>query len=282
MKVREIDEDLLAYVDESGMEIKLTAVYENSCYGFYKDVLVTLLPREKSLLPRSMSIEGAWKANEFKIGQVLSAGHGFYNSLRLYHTTKSLDLSLKDKTFRNLPEKKQQIQEFLGSSDEFLLGIGKVFDLSAKRENGAGKIQRNAMEEEILRRIQEIIQHIKEEKEIQTENIIGYGLGLTPSADDFLLGILSVLEEIGQKSKHNRLKEYVLKHYEGTTEVSRYMLQYGAENHVYPKFLQDFLVKPVETHEDFAGFLAHGSTSGVDLLAGVMAGIEIIMKNISC
>ncbi len=277
MKIREIDQDLLSYIDEGLMEISLTAVFENSCYGFYKDVLITLLPREKSLLPRSMSIEGSWRSNEFRIGQMLSVGPGFYKSLRLCNATKSLNLSLKGKIYLDLPEKKRQIKEFLCSSKEFLFGIGKVFDLTPRDEIG-GKVLRNSMEVEMGRRIQEVIQTVKDEKEVQAKNIVGYGMGLTPSADDFLLGILSVLEASGQERKRERLKEYVLKHYEGTTEVSKYMLHYGAVDHIYPKFLQDFLVKSMDSLEDFHGFIAHGSTSGADLLAGVMVGIEIMME----
>ncbi len=280
LKIREIDQELLNLLEDGKMEIKLTAVFENSCYGFYEDVLVTLLPKEKSLLPRSLTLEGSWKANDFKIGQVLSLGHGFYRTLRLYEGTKLVDLSLKGKALMDLAEKKIQIDRFLSSSKEFLLGIGKVYDIERTSGELSGKNQRNTMEMEIERRIQKIIQSIMNEEEILTKNIIGYGLGLTPSADDFLLGVLSVLEDTGQEKKRQPLKEYILKYYEETTEVSRYMLAYGAKSHIYPKFLQDFLMNPAKTQENFTTFLAHGSTSGVDLLAGVRAGIEAVMEDL--
>jgi hypothetical protein len=236
-----------------------------------------VLPKEKSLLPRSLTIDGAWKSHGFKVGQTLIIGNGHYDNLRLNEETKVLDLSLQDKEVVNLDKKKEQIKRFLAQSKEFLKGIGKVYLLKQPDKNPPLELATNSMELKISKRIDDLIQSLKDKKEITAGNVIGYGLGLTPSADDFILGMLSTLEGEEQKVRRNILKDYILKHYDGTTQVSQYMLYYGMEHYTYPKFLCDFLLKPWEENDGFHEFLAHGSTSGTDLLTGIMVGMEILM-----
>ncbi|NLB20993.1 MAG: DUF2877 domain-containing protein [Clostridium sp.] len=277
MVVLEIDAELLKIREGEKNRITLTAVFENSCYGFNGDRLITVLPKEKSLLPRSLTIDGAWKSHGFKVGQTLIIGNGHYDNLRLNEETKVLDLSLQDKEVVNLDKKKEQIKRFLAQSKEFLKGIGKVYLLKQPDKNPPLELATNSMELKISKRIDDLIQSLKDKKEITAGNVIGYGLGLTPSADDFILGMLSTLEGEEQKVRRNILKDYILKHYDGTTQVSQYMLYYGMEHYTYPKFLCDFLLKPWEENDGFHEFLAHGSTSGTDLLTGIMVGMEILM-----
>lgn len=279
MNIKAMDQGLLPYLDGPSIDIKLTAVFQNSCYGFYEDVLITILPENKSLLPRSVTLEGPWRSSNFKIGQVLSLGYGSRDTLRIHEGTKRQDLSLQGQGLLDLVYKFPQIRGFLYLSESFPIGIGKVFDLYPSKDQHFVAGSLNLMEDEIKSRIIAIIAALKEKKEIQAKNIIGYGLGLTPSADDFLLGIASVLEGQGQEGRREKLKDYILAHVEGTTEVSRFMLYYGTQSHIYPQFLKEFLTKSINLNEDFKGFLAHGSTSGMDLLAGVFAGIQIVMED---
>lgn len=207
---------------------------------------------------------------------MLSIGYEDDDSLRLDDDTMSINLKLRQIKPVDVKAKSKQIVSFLTHSEHFPKGIGRVYSLKDKREADGNYSLPNSMELEIKKRIEGIIQNLNHETEIDEENIIGYGLGLTPSADDFLLGVLSVLEAKGQERRRVFLENYIHKYYEGTTEVSKYMLYYGVKHHIYPEFLQDFLLKPVDKHENFSEFLAHGSTSGTDLLTGIKVGCDIL------
>lgn len=278
LKVRAMDNGLVDEIKAHSIEIKLKAVFQNSCYGFYNDKLITILPRQKALLPRSITVKDPWEIHNFTPGQILSLGYHHRDTLRVEETTKKITLSLKEEVYQDLFFKQGQIKRFLQSSKSFTLGIGKVFDLSFEKKDKDHIDFTNSMEQEINERILEIIFSLREEKEIQAKNIIGYGVGLTPSADDFLLGLFSLLEAKGQEKKRENLKKYSKSHLHGTTEVSQFMLTYAMEYYAYPQFLVDYLHKPGEENEDFKEFLAHGSTSGMDLLAGVYAGMQIISQ----
>lgn len=62
MRVKKIDQNLLEIVKKEKVNITLKAVFDNSCYGFYHEELITLLPDQKALLPNSITIQGEWKS----------------------------------------------------------------------------------------------------------------------------------------------------------------------------------------------------------------------------
>lgn len=113
------------------------------------------------------------------------------------------------------------------------------------------------------------------------KQFIGLGIGLTPSGDDFLLGLFSVFHYY-HTSEWRQVLEYKkqLLHYtkERTTLVSYHMLKqmiYGQTN--------DALKKVIEKEDaleinDLQQFLHIGSTSGTDMLVGVLVGLEHIHR----
>jgi len=121
---------------------------------------------------------------------------------------------------------------------------------------------------------------------------IGFGPGLTPSTDDFLLGMLGTLAYDG--ACHSKIWggqgpiEVVYSFLEAanhvaqgrTTKVSEAMLKHGCRGKLdenYSQLLNLILVKPCNDdnlksiEEVVVKIIAHGSTSGSDYLLGVYA-----------
>lgn len=110
---------------------------------------------------------------------------------------------------------------------------------------------------------------------------IGLGVGLTPSGDDFILGLISVFHYY-QTREWFQLSEYkveLLRYIEThTTRVSYHML-----HHILRGETNEALKRMIEkennlTEEDLIPFLGIGQTSGTDMLVGVLVGYEMINR----
>ncbi len=109
-------------------------------------------------------------------------------------------------------------------------------------------------------------------------NIIGLGVGLTPSADDFLLGMLSVFH-FWRSPREQGLKEYIANQLGATTQISAGMLQNALEDR-YPLYMLK-LYQTLSQHSDKTStilpvFLEHGHSSGIDTLHGIYVGLHML------
>lgn len=105
-------------------------------------------------------------------------------------------------------------------------------------------------------------------------NLVGLGVGLTPSGDDFLLGYLATLQylrspmfKIFQEKKDEWLS-YVKKQ---TTAISYFMLENGMNgsiNNALFALMADISLHQPVVHS-FKNILSIGSTSGTDMAIGV-------------
>lgn len=108
--------------------------------------------------------------------------------------------------------------------------------------------------------------------------ILGLGIGLTPSSDDFALGILAVFHRYGSPLEPV-LKSCLSRQLSRTTPVSREMLWHALENR-YPVYVRKFfhevehsqMLDPAHLEE----FLLHGHSSGTDLLCGILWGLWML------
>lgn len=116
--------------------------------------------------------------------------------------------------------------------------------------------------------------------------LIGLGHGLTPSVDDFLLGLLSVLFNVSNSSRISQIKKSLIggihKYGSSTTSISYEYLKYGCKNefseifHKFYKALEDkdFNELSIAT----MALLNLGHTSGSDTLSGIIVGLILINK----
>jgi hypothetical protein len=107
------------------------------------------------------------------------------------------------------------------------------------------------------------------------KGIIGYGVGLTPSADDFVLGILAVysswdpvFKNLAQACKANIYR---------TSDISAEMLFHGSEKRFCKPIIE--LFESPDISRAAASLLNIGYSSGHDILCGIYAGLILLCKD---
>lgn len=115
--------------------------------------------------------------------------------------------------------------------------------------------------------------------------LIGFGPGLTPSADDLLLGVMASLFYLGNYfgyslSRIEKLTHSLIYGIKGrTTAISQAMLQNGA-NGLFHESLRNLMLAVTsreEVGEECFELLKTGETSGSDCAAGVVLGGSAVM-----
>lgn len=100
-------------------------------------------------------------------------------------------------------------------------------------------------------------------------SLIGLGIGLTPSGDDFLCGVLAGII-FADKSGHpftHILKEAIGRHLNNTNDISRAFLDCALKSH-FSKPVKELPFKE-SAGEILSSFEAIGHSSGIDTLCGI-------------
>lgn len=98
-------------------------------------------------------------------------------------------------------------------------------------------------------------------------DISGYGAGLTPSTDDYLLGMLAVGHAMGY-TWHGLLVRSVSEVLPGCSPVSRMMLSQALCGR-FPEVIVAYFEK--RDHTSLIDFVRHGSSSGFDIVFGLLS-----------
>lgn len=114
--------------------------------------------------------------------------------------------------------------------------------------------------------------------------LIGLGPGLTPSGDDFLVGVMAALARGGGaaafQAELEAISRAVAQREQTTSDVSRHYLRLAARGHFGQSLteLLDALTQSSSGEQDrcIRQLLAIGSSSGADTLAGIAAGMAAI------
>lgn len=164
-----------------------------------------------------------------------------------------------------------------------LFGSFPQKDFSTKQE-------RSSISQELRIRIQELIASIKERDSAKIskniKRLIGFGEGLTPSGDDFLVGLIASLYFLGNsKSQHllKKIKRIINLEKEKTTFLSGKFLEYACQGR-FPETILDlieaiFSENGEGTEEAARRCLDFGATSGRDTLLGVVEGLGLIVQD---
>jgi hypothetical protein len=132
-------------------------------------------------------------------------------------------------------------------------------------------------------RLRLIPQEQPESLENQVVKLIGYGKGLTPDGDDYLLGYLAALSpwkltpELQTHQK--RMQSLIAQHLTRTTDISRHYLSRALEGHFSQPVcaLQEQLTSQAQTSAVVHAaeqVMQFGASSGVDCLAGMLHGLR--------
>ncbi|WP_213468105.1 DUF2877 domain-containing protein [Paenibacillus dendritiformis] len=117
--------------------------------------------------------------------------------------------------------------------------------------------------------------------------LIGYGAGLTPAGDDFLIGALGAGMYTGQISAVilPRLAERLERHPDLTTDVSREYLHYAASGQFGSRILEVLNALCSEEPTDAAravwSLIGTGRTSGIDTALGIYCTIAKLEKEVA-
>jgi len=126
------------------------------------------------------------------------------------------------------------------------------------------------------------------ETELSVDNLqqfIGLGVGLTPSGDDFITGLLSVLYCYAQHQ--SKITELIcslknINFQNKTTHVSSYMISNALTGQVNTP-LKDYIALELDNKrmnkQLIDSIISIGSTSGTDMLVGVCFGFKYLIKN---
>lgn len=116
-----------------------------------------------------------------------------------------------------------------------------------------------------------------------TKQLIGLGIGLTPSGDDYLLGILLVLNHslVADSVKLAAIKQAIFDNIKTTTSVSQACLSAGLERR-YSEPLRELLIAITHQADSFEpalqAALSHGATSGQDTCVGMIDGWRLLQQ----
>lgn len=116
-----------------------------------------------------------------------------------------------------------------------------------------------------------------------TKQLIGLGIGLTPSGDDYLLGLLLVLNHsaAADRIRLNAVKQSILDNIKTTTSVSQACLQAGLKQR-YSEPLRNLLITITSQTNALEGplqaVLAHGATSGQDTCTGMLDAWKLLQE----
>ena len=116
------------------------------------------------------------------------------------------------------------------------------------------------------------------------KRVVGLGPGLTPSGDDFLVGLFAVLHLPGSPCERFRAicAEIVDQTSSGTNAISAAALRAAAAGRV-RQSIGAFIHELMHGRREgllaaLARVLAIGSTSGSDIVAGIVSGLEINLQ----
>ncbi|MFS6803799.1 DUF2877 domain-containing protein, partial [Edwardsiella tarda] len=130
-----------------------------------------------------------------------------------------------------------------------------------------------------------IPQETPERLERQVPCLIGYGKGLTPDGDDYLLGYLAALTwwplSPTLAAHRERLRGIIQAHLTLTTDISAHYLSRALQGHfsqpIYHLLSQlSTNTAPAALHAAAERVMRFGATSGVDCLAGLLHGMRTL------
>lgn len=148
----------------------------------------------------------------------------------------------------------------------FISLLERCLAVFAKDSVFSGPPFENAVTEAAAHTATEIIGRAKADPMVLQE-LLGLGIGLTPSGDDFIIGVLAALELYKKSDIRTRLAEAVGSNLSATNTISAAFLRH-AINGRYSERLLEMLLHPSEGRVVLAASVGH--SSGADTLFGIL------------
>ena len=123
----------------------------------------------------------------------------------------------------------------------------------------------------------------RDQAERQVDRLIGWGEGLTPAGDDFLIGLVAgldalVQDDAGRRRFHGALAAMLCSRAQRTTPIAAHYLRLAAAGHYTEPLVRLRTALLCEEDGDaveaaLRSALAVGATSGADTVGGLLAGL---------
>ncbi len=265
--------------------------------------LVSVIKSEKSLCPYSVLVEcdESFLDIPIKVGDVvyISKWDIKFRKIHLKISKDTLDLSFKvirkEKTDIHLVETKiKDLKKYLllnGNRSGILSVLGEIESIFI--EGMSRKIVcSNSIYENFASKVKLFIGCLSDRTfdnlSYITSNLVGFGIGLTPSSDDFLCGIMAALLYGSSYTNYNSdyfldiFEKMVLNIENRTTLVSENFLINSSKG-VFPIFIKELCsylfsddsYEKIELYRYMNKVLSYGETSGSDILCGIYIGTII-------
>ncbi len=144
------------------------------------------------------------------------------------------------------------------------------------------------MERELVYRIEALMKELRYQRpEVRgIKALIGFGIGLTPSGDDFITGMMAALGLIQTQYTEKilpRMKAQVKTYYCCTTDVSQQMLLAALEGE-FKEGILNLIAALISDNPNIlrlrlGELLAVGSSSGTDMTIGIVMAFQLIIEN---
>ncbi len=287
------------------------SIFNRTCNIITDDnLLIALISSQIPNAPRSISFNlpegkdlysfGLQKGMPFVLDETrITIGEGYFNidlsQSKLWDPKPILDFKgvAEDNALKNI----EYLKEILLERGNFN-GIAPIFlDISNYLKDNKEEIEMlptNHYCTFIYSKIQKLIELLIEENiegiGIMAKQVIGFGPGLTPSADDFLTGLMismlysSKYFELDLSKVYKTNEVIVNKTAHRTTKVSAEMLQFASKGQV-SHHIRNLMVSIFSEEnkeqllKNICSVIDTGETSGSDLVAGAYIGFILILYN---
>ncbi len=300
-------------VQANRLKGQIHSVFHNSCNVLdQNNQLISLLGPNKPMAPHSIKLANnvSFLDLGFKQGQELEFYDGFVlvkNNSTIIAYDKANLWDKEPLLFSNInliKDSKENVFEKLNKMGTFILEEGKKDGIVPLLKALGGKIKgvelilddnicfgnkEEFIKERFLRFIDSYINESIDEISLSSKEIVGFGIGLTPSMDDFLSGIM--ISRIYLSSYLNKnlnkaleLNKAIVKYIKNkTTLVSEEMLMFSSKGEgnedvrnlmvsLLTNKSKDAFYKYLKKVSDF------GETSGTDMISGIYIGSCIMLN----
>lgn len=313
MDATAICSELYKVIQKNQLNGQVHSVFENSFNVLDENAqLITFLSTNKPMSPNSIKVEEKISFLDLPIkqGQKLTFYKDFVldedGEIVIYYNKASLwDKSPILLTDANLlRESMENVFRKLNSMGTFILREGKkhgIVPLLKTLESRIKGVELFINDNIVLTKKEEFIQerflsfidsYINEDIEeisLRASKIVGYGIGLTPSMDDFLSGIMisriylsSYLNQDIEKAYE--INKAIIKHIlNKTTLVSQEMMIHSSRGEV-NEDLRNLMISLLTNryadsfYECLKKVSSFGETSGTDMISGIYIGSHILLN----
>lgn len=286
-------------------EGKIHSVFKNAVNIISNNYLFTLVGMEKPIAPMSIQV----KSEDFTGAYLLPDMEVSISPSKINFKDSNLVISLRraklwDSTpqFNFIRDKEKNVLFKISKLEELIIKRGRIEGIAPLIFNSAEHLDcmvlNNSYEiphnkytlfiyERFINFINAIENYKMDEIKRFRDKIIGFGLGLTPSMDDFLAGLMismyyaTYYYDLDIKKTHD-INNEIIKDIKGkTTLISEKMLKYASKgkcNEDLRNFMISIFSPCDETTfiENTLNVINFGETSGSDILCGVYVGFNIV------